>query len=118
MCNRSFSADPQDWSWPGGSRSQTIRQAYTVGPATALFIEQLWNRAAQEAYWQSLEVFEVARWYSPHRVERAITRLLDDRAAGLDALRFVLVEELDRLSQRPDADLYGQIEFPFFRRRA
>jgi hypothetical protein len=95
-----------------------ISQAYTVGPATALFIEQLWNRAAQEAYWQSLEVFEVARWYSPHRVERAITRLLDDRAAGLDALRFVLVEELDRLSQHPDADLYGQLQFPFSCHRA
>ena len=118
MCNRSFSADSYDWSWPGGSRSQMIRQAYTVGPATSLFIEQLWNRASQEAYWQSLKVFEIARWYSPHRVERAITRLLDARAAELDALRFVLVEELDRLSQRPDADLYGQIEFPFFRRRA
>jgi hypothetical protein len=95
-----------------------IRQAYAVGPATSLFIEQLWNRAAQEAYWQSLEVFEVARWYSPHRVERAVTRLLDDRAAGLDALRFVLVEQLDRLSQRPDADLYGQLEFPLFGHRA
>ena len=95
-----------------------IRQAYTVGPATALFIEQLWNRAAQEAYWKSLELFEVARWYSPQRVERAIVRLLDDRTAGLDALRFVLVEELDRLSQPPDADLYGQLELPFFRRRA
>ena len=90
-----------------------IRQAYTVGPATALFIEQLWNRASQEAYWQSLEVFEVARWYSPQRVERAINRLLDNSAAGFDALRFVLVEELDRLSQRPDADLHGQLQFPF-----
>ena len=95
-----------------------IRQAYTVGPATALFIEQLWNRAAQEAYWKSLELFEVTRWYSPQRVERAITRLLDDRAAGLDALRFVLVEELDRLSQRSNADLYGKLEFPFLRHRA
>jgi hypothetical protein len=54
-----------------------IRRAYTFGPATALFIEQLWNRAAQEAYWQTLELFEVARWYSPQRVERAITRLLE-----------------------------------------
>ena len=118
MYSRSFSADSQGGSWPGGSRSHMICQAYTVGPATTLFIEQLWNRAAQEAYWQSLEVFEVARWYSPQRVERAITRLLDDKAAGLDALRFVLVEELDRLSQRPDTDLYGQLAFPFFRNRA
>ncbi len=118
MCNRSFSADCQDRSWSGGSRTQMIRQAYTIGPATALFIEQLWDRAVQEAYWQSLEVFEVVRWYSPQRVERAITRLLDDGAAGFDTLRFVLVEELDRLSQRPDADLYGQLVFSFFRRRA
>jgi hypothetical protein len=92
-----------------------LRQAYTVGPATVWFIEELWNQAVQEAYWQSLEVFQVAHWHSPQRVERALTRLLDRRAAGLDALRFVLAEELDRLTERPDADLYGQIEFPFMR---
>ena len=121
MCNPSSSADPYEdggiapGSWAGRSRCQMIRQAYTVGPATAWFIEGLWDQAVQEAYWQSLEVFQVARCYSPQRVERALIRLLDRRAAGLDALRFVLVEELDRLSGRPDADLYGQIEFPFMR---
>jgi transposase len=97
-------------------------QAYKVGRrgvgSELQSFEQLWNRASQEAYWQSLEVFEVARWYSPHRVERAIARLLDDRAAGLDALRFVLIEELDRLCPRPDANLHGQLEFPFYRHRA
>jgi hypothetical protein len=119
MCNPSFSADPHEdagiGSWAGRSRSQMIHQAYTVGPATAWFIEGLWNQAVQEAYWQSLEVFQLARWYSPQRVERALIRLLHRKAAGLDALHFVLAEELDRLTERPDADLYGQIEFPFMR---
>jgi hypothetical protein len=125
MCNPSSSADglgqPHEdgriapSSWAGRSRCQMIQQACTVGPATACFIDRLWDQALQEAYWQSLEVFQVARWHSPQRVERALTRILDRRAAGLDALRFVLVEELDRLSERPDADLYGQIEFPFMR---
>ena len=119
MCNPSPSADPhQDGgigSWAGRSRCQMIQQAYTMGPATVWFIDGLWDQAVQQAYWQSLEVFQVARWYSPQRVERAFTGLLDRRAAGLDALRFVLVEELDRLSERPDTDLYGQIELPFMR---
>lgn len=126
MCNPSSSADslgqPHEdggiGNWAGRSRCQMIQQAYTVGPATAWFIEGLWNQAVQEAYWQSLEVFQVARWYSPQRVERALTRLLDRRAAGLATLHFVLVEELDRLSERPDADLYGQLVFPFMRRPA
>jgi hypothetical protein len=119
MCNPSFSADPHEddgiGNWAGRSRGQMIQQAYTVGPATAWFIEGLWNQAVQEAYWQSLEVFQVASWYTQQRVERALTRLLYRKAAGLDALRFVLAEELDRLCERSDADLYGQIEFPFMR---
>jgi hypothetical protein len=119
MCNPSFSADLYEddgnGTWAGHFRGQMLRQAYTVGPATAWFIEGLWNQAVQEAYWQSLEVFQVAHWHSPQRVERALTRLLYRQEAGLDALRFVLAEELDRLTERPDADLYGQIEFPFMR---
>ncbi len=119
MCNPSFSADPHEddgiGNWAGRFRGQMLRQAYTVGPATAWFIEGLWNQAVQEAYWQSLEVFQVAYWHSPQRVELALTRLLDRGTTGLDALRFVLAEELDRLTERPDADLYGQIEFPFMR---
>jgi hypothetical protein len=119
MCNPSSSAeqgrhgDFAGLRWAGQSHHEVIAQAYAIGPATVCFIEQLWRQAAQEAYWQSLEVFQFARWYSPQRLERAVNRILDRAIGGSALLRFVLEEELDLLEHRPDADLRGQLVFPF-----
>jgi hypothetical protein len=92
-----------------------IRQAYTVGPATALFIADLWDRATLHAYWDSLDVLQLPRWYSCRRVERAAHRLLIPGLKGrLDVLRWILEEKLDFASQN-NADLNGQLVFPFAR---
>jgi hypothetical protein len=121
MCSQSSSADRSEdagippGTWAGRSRCAMIQQAYAVGPATVWLIDRLWNLAAQEAYWQSLEVFQFATRYSPTRVERAVLRLMDRVEAGLNQLRFVLARELDRLSEPRDADLQGQLMFPFMR---
>lgn len=101
--------------WAGQSNREVIAQAYAVGPATVCFIEQLWKQAAQEASWQSLEVFPFARWDSPQRLERAANRILDRAIGGLALLRFVLEEQLDLVEYRADADLCGQMMFPFMR---
>jgi hypothetical protein len=58
-------------------------------------------------------VFQFARWYSPQRPERAVTRILDRAIGELALLRFVLEQELDLLEYRTDADLRGQLVFPF-----
>jgi len=98
----------------GRSRDEMIRRAYAVGPTTACLIERLWDQAALQARWDSLEVLQFARWYSCQRVERAAIRLLNRGAGGrLDVLRLVLEEELDLLTERRDADLAGQLVFPF-----
>ena len=87
-----------------------------MGPATALFITDLWNRATQYAHWDSLFIMQLSRWYSCRRVERATHRLLTRGASGrLDLLRRVLEEQLDLLDERCDADLDGQLVFPFDR---
>jgi hypothetical protein len=38
---------------------------------------------------------------------------MDREQAGLNQLRFILAQELDRLSERREADLQGQLTFPF-----
>jgi len=93
-----------------------IRQAYTVGPATALFIADLWDRATLHAYWDSLDVLQLPALYSCCRVERAAHRLLTRGIRGrLGVLRWILEEELDFASHRDDAQLNGQLVFPFAR---
>jgi hypothetical protein len=94
-----------------------IRQAYQVGPYTVWFIQRLWDQAALEVYWQSLEVFQYARWYSPQRVERAANRAISHGLPGLDGLLFILEQELDRLSERRDTDFSGQLTFAFMGER-
>jgi hypothetical protein len=119
MCSQSSNADRSEHPgippgiWAERSRWAMIQQAYAVGPATVWLIDRLWNLAAQEAYWQSLEVFQFAARYSSTRVERAVIRLMDREQAGLNQLRFILAQELDRLSERREADLQGQLTFPF-----
>jgi hypothetical protein len=121
MCSQSSSAERSEHggfptgNWAGHSRCAMIQQAYAVGPATVWLIDRMWNLAAQEAYWQSLEVFQFTARYSPTRVERAVLRLMDREEAGLNQLRFVLARELDCLSECWDADLQGQLMFPFMR---
>jgi len=101
---------------PNRYRDEMIRQAYTVGPATALFIADLWDRATLHAYWESLDVLQLPVLYSCPRVERAAHRLLIPGLKGrLDVLRWILEEKLDFASQRDDADLSGQLVFPFAR---
>lgn len=100
--------------WEGGARQQMIQQALAIGPNTLCFVMRLWDRAARHAYWDSLEVFQLARWYSRPRVERAARRLLNRGMQGeLQTLRFVLEEELDLLTERRDAELAGQLLLPF-----
>jgi len=125
MCNQSSSVNPADGRqagsgtsvtlWAGQSREQMIRQAYAVGPYTVWFIQRLWDQAALEVYWQSLEVFQLARWHSAERLERAVNRAISRGLQGLDGLRFILEQELDLLSERRDADVSGQLVFPFMR---
>jgi hypothetical protein len=126
MCNRSSSGNPYEGRqgasamtttlWAGQSKQQMIRQAYSVGPYTVWFIQRLWDQAGLEVYWQSLEVFQYARWYSAQRVERAVNRAISYGVGGLDGLRFILEQELDRLSEHPDAEASGQLRFPFMRK--
>lgn len=103
--------------WAGQSKEQMIRQAYAVGPYTVWFIQRLWDQAGLEVYWQSLEVFQYARWYSPERVERALNRAISHGVGGLDGLRFILEQRQDCFTEHPDAELSGQLTFPFMRKR-
>ena len=126
MCNRSSSGNPADGRqgagamsstlWAGQSREQMIRQAYGVGPYTVWFIQRLWDQAGLEVYWQSLEVFQFARWNSPQRVEGAVNRAISHGVGGLDGLRFILEQQEDCLGEHPDAELFGQLTFPFMRK--
>jgi hypothetical protein len=101
--------------WSGQSPEHMIRQAYGVGPYTAWFIQRLWDQAAFDVYGQSLEVFQYARWYSAERIERAVNRAISHGVEGLEGLRFILEQELDLLSECRDADVSGQLVFPFMR---
>lgn len=103
--------------WAGQSKEHMIRQAYAVGPYTVWFIQRLWDQAAVEVYWQSLEVFQFARWYSAQRLERAANRAISHGLQGLDGLRFILEQELDRMCERRDTDVSGQLVFPFMREK-
>ena len=89
-----------------------IREAWHVGPHTVLFIDRLWQDAYQEATWSSLNLLQLARWYSKDRVELAIARALSHGIRGIAGLRYILEHGLDRLHRRQDEDLYGQLLLP------
>jgi hypothetical protein len=78
-------------------KEQVIRSAYTVGPATVMFLQDLWGRAALRAYWDSLEVLTCARWYSHQRMERAIKWAWQYGIDTVAGLRAVLEEQLDEV---------------------
>lgn len=94
------------------SFQKMIRQAYEIGPHTVLFIQELWREAVQEATWNSLNLFQLVRWYSVQRVEQAIDRAMRHGVRGIQGLRYILEEELDQLERREDAELNGQLLLP------
>jgi hypothetical protein len=90
-----------------------LHHAALLGPCAAWFIRTLWAQAAQHAYQDSLQLLDYAHRYTPQRLENACERALLYRLEGLAALRFIFAENLDRLPPRPDAELTGQLLFPF-----
>ncbi|MAE16907.1 MAG: hypothetical protein CL911_05645 [Deltaproteobacteria bacterium] len=89
-----------------------ICQAYEIGPHTVLFTEGLWREAVQEATWNSLDLFQLVRWYSIQRVERAIAQAMHYGVRRIEGLRYILEEGLDEYERREDADLDGQLLLP------
>jgi len=96
-----------------GSQQFILHQGSLLGPCAAWFIRTLWAQAAQHAYQESLQLLDYAHRYTPQRLERACERALLYHLEGLQALRFILAEDLDQLRPRPDADAPGQLMLPF-----
>jgi len=92
-------------------RDRLMRQAYEVGPETVLLIERLWKEALQQATWCSLELFDLARFYSARRLERAIAHAVARGLADLNGLRTILEENLD-ISEGQSTDPYRQLLLP------
>lgn len=84
-----------------------------LGPCAEWFIRTLWTQAAQHAYQDSLQLLDYTHRYTPQRLENACERALLYHLEGLTAIRFIFAEDLDRLPPRPDAELTGQLRFPF-----
>ena len=129
MCSRSSSADSGRSLAAGSigidgqdSPSQAdlagveqfiLHHGALLGPYAAWFIQTLWAQAAQHAYQESLQLLDYAHRYTPQRLENACERALLYHLEGLAAIRFIFAEDLDRLPPRPDAELTGQLRFPF-----
>jgi hypothetical protein len=124
MCSPSSSADrgvsigidgensPSHADLPGAEQF-ILHHGALLGPCAEWFIRTLWAQAAQHAYQDSLQLLDYAHRYTPQRLEHACQRALLYRLEGLAALRFIFAEDLDRLPPRPDAELTGQLRFPF-----
>ena len=124
MCSPSSSADrhlsigsegessPSYANLPGAQQFILDHRAL-LGPCAEWFTRTLWAQAAQHAYQDSLQLLDYAHRYTPQRLEHACKRALLYRLEGLSALRFIFAEDLDRLPPRPDAELTGQLRFPF-----
>lgn len=82
-------------------REKILRRADEVGPETVLFIERLWREAVQEANWASLDLFDMVRWYSASRIERAIAHAVARGLEDMAGLRYILEEDLDLREERP-----------------
>jgi len=96
-----------------GAEQFIFHHGALLGPCAEWFIRTLWAQAAQQAYQDSLQLLEYAHRYTPQRLENACQRALLYHIEGLAALRFIFAEDLDRLLPRPDAELTGQLRFPF-----
>ena len=96
-----------------GAEQFILHHGDLLGPFAAWFIQTLWAQAAQHAYQESVQLLSYAHRYTPQRLERACERALLYHLEGLAALRFIFAEDLDRLSPRLDAELTGQLRFPF-----
>jgi len=94
-------------------KGEVIRSAHAVGPATVLFLQDLWGRAALRAYWDSLEVLMCARWYSAQRMERAIKWAWQYGIETVAGLRAILEEQLDEMPANAEREVNGQLLFPF-----
>jgi hypothetical protein len=124
MCSPSSNADrgvsisfdgenfPSRANLPGAEQF-IFHHGTLLGPCAEWFIRTLWAQAAQQAYQDSLQLLEYAHRYTPQRLENACQRALLYHLEGLAALRFIFAEDLDRLLPRPDAELTGQLRFPF-----
>ena len=80
-----------------------------VGPATAYLARRLIESATRDACQRCLSLLCHARSFTPLRVERAALRLLDHGLEDLEALRFLLEQDLDTLVARVDAEFDGQL---------
>jgi hypothetical protein len=80
-----------------------------IGPATAYLARRLIESATRDACQRCLSLLCYARWFNPLRVERAALRLMDHGPEDLEALRFLLEQDLDTLVGRVDAELDGQL---------
>jgi len=96
-----------------GAQQFILHHGALLGPCAAWFTRTLWAQAAQHAYQDSLQLLDYAHRYTPQRLEHACQRALLYKLNTLAALRFILAEDLDRLPPRPDAELIGQLRFPF-----
>lgn len=96
-----------------GAEQFILHHGALLGPCAEWFIRTLWAQAAQYAYQDSLQLLDYAHRYTPQRLEHACKRALLYRLEGLSALRFIFAEDLDRLPLRLDAELTGQLRFPF-----
>lgn len=102
---------------PQELKESMIALASAVGPFTSWLSERLWMQAAQQACWDCQDLLCLARTFSPPRLEAAIARLMYYGAEDLAALRFVLVQDLDQVARRYDADLDGQLHLPLLSSR-
>ena len=124
MCSPSSSADrgasigldgensPSHANLPGAEQF-ILHHGALLGPCAEWFIRTLWAQAAQHAYQDSLQLLDLAHRYTPQRLEHACQCAMLYHLESLAALRFIFAEDLDRLPLRPDAELTGQLLFPF-----
>ena len=96
-----------------GAEQFILHHSALLGPCAQWFTRTLWAQAAQHAYQDSLQLLDFAQRYTPQRLEHACQCAMLYHLESLAALRFIFAEDLDRLPLRPDAELTGQLLFPF-----
>jgi transposase len=114
---KSEHAPPHPEEYMSLTRETIIRQARSVGPATALVMTAIFNQKAVDGLRPARALIGLAKKYSPPRLEAACTRALEYESPAYSSVKSILTKGLDRLSPDEPIEPEGQRLFAFARRR-
>ncbi|MBN1858166.1 hypothetical protein JW848_03060 [Candidatus Bipolaricaulota bacterium] len=89
---------------------QLLRKARALGPTIAAAAQHIWAHNVLYGFEEALDLINTLPGSYPlHRVDRACARALYyGHATTMEAVRYALVNELDRLPLSPYTDYYGK----------